>query len=465
MSDDTLIETVEHKGFKIEVHSDFDPANPRKEWDNACHMVCWHRRYDLGDEMPREDPDEWLRDHLASIKAGYREGDRKTRNKPCLDDLNRTELVERYRIYGLIQPLYLYDHSGISISMGSFIGRAQHAAWDSGQVGWIYISNDEIVHEWMGDNISCPITDEAMQHARDCMKAEVQVYDDYLTGSVYGYVIKDPDDEQGVSGLFAKYAREGVETTLICSTRGEAGEIAPGVNADSNNLGTVREDELRCAAEKIGISNVYFLDYRDSGMMGTSENADPRCLWQCNLMQVAEKVVRLVRRHQPQVMLTFDPQGGYGHPDHIRAHQAATIAYYVAGDARIFPEHALEGLTPWAPSKLYWGAFPRSRFQKYVEMAEQMGADISVPLREFVKRGISDECVTTRIQVAEYVDLKLNALFCHASQMDPNSIWSKIPPEVRREGLKVETLICAESRVGAVQGIEEDIYAGIDGSV
>lgn len=274
---------------------------------------------------------------------------------------------------------------------------------------------------------------------------------------VYGH----PDDEQGVSGLMAKYAREGVEVTLICCTRGEAGEIAPGVNATQENLGALREDELRCAAEKIGVTNLYFLGYRDSGMMGTAENNDPRALWQANLFDVTDKVVRLVRRHRPQVMLTFDPGGGYGHPDHIRAHQAATIAYYVAGDARIFPEHAREGLAPWTPLKLYWGAFTRGRFQKYAEMAEQMGVQISVPLQEFLKRGLPDECVTTRIAVDEFVDLKLNALFCHASQMDPNAIWAKIPPEVRKEGLKVETLVRAESRVVPTPEIETDLFAGI----
>ena len=272
-----------------------------------------------------------------------------------------------------------------------------------------------------------------------------------------------PDDEQGVSGLMHKYAKAGVNVTLVCATRGEAGEIAPGVNATPQNLGQVREEELRCAAEKIGLTNLYFLDYRDSGMVGTPENDDPRCFWQANLMQVTEKLVRLVRRHKPQVMLTFDPNGGYGHPDHIKIHQAAMIAYFVAGDPRIFPEQLTqEGLQPWTPLKLYWGAFPRSTFQRFAEMAEKAGVEISVPMKEFLKRGTPDEAITTRVNVADYVDLKLNALFCHASQMDPNSMWSKIPERMRKEGMKVETLIRAESRVLAPEGIEEDLFAGIE---
>lgn len=272
-----------------------------------------------------------------------------------------------------------------------------------------------------------------------------------------------PDDEQGVSGLMRKYANAGVNVTLVCATRGEAGEIAPGVNATPQTLGQVREEELRCAAEKIGLTNLYFLDYRDSGMIGTPPNDDPRCLWQANLLEVTEKLVRLVRRHKPQVLLTFDPNGGYGHPDHIKIHQAAMMAYFVAGDARIFPEQiSKEDLQPWTPLKLYWGAFSRSTFQRFAEMAEKAGAAVSVPIREFIKRGTPDEAITTRIDVAEFVDLKIRALSCHASQMDPNSMWSKIPERVRQEGMKVETLIRAESRVAPIDGMENDLFAGIE---
>lgn len=271
-----------------------------------------------------------------------------------------------------------------------------------------------------------------------------------------------PDDEQGVSGLMRKYASEGVDVTLVCATRGEAGEIAPGVNATPENLGQVREEELRCAAEKIGVNNVYLLGYRDSGMLGTAENNDPRCLWQANLLEVAEKLVALIRRHQPHVITTFDPNGGYGHPDHIKIHQAALLAYFVSGDARVFPEQsAKQGLAPWTISKLYWGAFPRSRFAGYAELAEKNGIDLGVPIKEFLKRAQPDEVITTRIDVAPLVDVKWNALACHASQLNPNSIFSKIPLELRKEGMKVETLIRAESRV-VIQEPETDLFTGIE---
>ena len=280
----------------------------------------------------------------------------------------------------------------------------------------------------------------------------------YRLLGAYGH----PDDEQGVSGLMHKYAQEGVDVTLVCATRGEAGEIAPGVDATPENLGQVREEELRCAVEKLGVNNLYFLDYRDSGMIGTPENNDPRCFWQANLMEVTEKLVRIVRRHKPHVIVTFDPNGGYGHPDHIKIHQAAMMAYFVAGDARIFPDQiSKEGLSAWTVSKLYWGAFPRSRFARWAEMAQKAGLDMGVPMQEFLKRAQPDEIITTRIDVTPYVDLKLNALYCHASQMNPNSIFSKIPVELRKEGMKIETLIRAESRI-VVQGDETDVFTGIE---
>ena len=95
-------------------------------------------------------------------------------------------------------------------------------------------------------------------------------------------------------------------------------------------------------------------------------------------------------------------------------------------------------------------------------MAEKAGVEISEPMKQFLKRGTPDEAITTRVSVADFVDLKLHALSCHASQMNPDSMWTKIPERIRKEGLKVETLIRAESRVEPVQGIEDNVFAGIE---
>lgn len=270
-----------------------------------------------------------------------------------------------------------------------------------------------------------------------------------------------PDDEQGVSGSFAKYARQGVNTTLICATRGEVGEIAPGVDATPETLGHVREGEMRCAAAKIGLRHLYFLGYRDSGMVGTPDNENALCLHQANLLDVAEQVTRIVREQKPQVMLTFDAWGGYGHPDHIQMHKAALLAFFVAGDARAYPEQLQTGLGPWTPKKLYFNVWPRSRFNAYIEHLKAEGKELPEWMQGFAQRAMSDELITTRIDVAEFANLKMESLLCHASQLGPNTIFSQIPREVWLEMVKHETFVLAESRTGRVNA-ETDLFEGLD---
>ncbi len=273
-------------------------------------------------------------------------------------------------------------------------------------------------------------------------------------------VYAHPDDEQGVSGSFMKYARQGVKTTLVVATRGEAGEIAPGTGATPETLGDVREREMRCAAELMQVDNLYFLDYCDSGMAGTPINEDPSSFHQAPLMEVVEKVTRIVRRERPQVMLTFDAWGGYGHPDHIKVHQAATMAYYLAGDVRAFPEQITrEGLQPWTPKKLYNGAFSREQFVKWIEIAYP-GGELSDVAQGFIRRGIPESAITTRVDVQEFVDQKMEALRCHATQLGPDTMFAKIPEELRKNRMNVETFILVESREGRTDN-ETDLFEGV----
>lgn len=273
-------------------------------------------------------------------------------------------------------------------------------------------------------------------------------------------VYAHPDDEQGVSGLMAKYARQGVNTGIICATRGEAGEIAPGTHATPETLGQAREAEMRCAAAKIGVRHLYLLNYRDSGMADTPENQDPRCLYQANVLEVAAQVTRIVREQKPQVMIAFDAWGGYGHPDHIKMHQAALMAFWMAADARNFPEQLADGLETWAPSKLYFNAWPRSRFRSFVEYLKAQGEPAPDWLEAFAHRALPDEVITTRLDVHEFVDLKIESLMCHATQLGPNTMFRRIPESLWRDTLKVETLALAESRTGRAQN-ETDIFEGI----
>lgn len=274
-----------------------------------------------------------------------------------------------------------------------------------------------------------------------------------------------PDDEQGVSGLLARYTRQGVVTTLVCATRGEVGEIAPGVDATPETLGQVRENEMRCAAAKIGVQNLYLLDYRDSGMVGTPENNDKRNLHQANVIEVAGELVQLIRKHKPQVIVTFDPYGGYGHPDHIKIHQASLIAFFVAGDARAYPDQLTNGLEPWTPLKLYYNAFTKNRFDAYERWMEENKFEVQDWMRDFLKRALPDELVSARIDVSEFIELKWESLQCHASQLNPKSPFAKIPINIRKEATRFETFMCAESRLGRIPGIEDDLFAGIKDKV
>jgi LmbE family N-acetylglucosaminyl deacetylase len=277
-------------------------------------------------------------------------------------------------------------------------------------------------------------------------------------------VYAHPDDEQGASGSMRKYSQAGVRTTLVCATRGEAGEIAPGVEATPENLGSVREEEMRCAAKTIGVDNLYFLDYRDSGMAGTAINEDPLSFHQAPIFEVAEKITRIMRRERPQVITTFDPWGGYGHPDHIKIHRATLIAYFAAGDPRSFQEQIQkEGLEPWRPQKLYYGAFGKSRFQEYFDILEANGEPIPDMFRELIRRAIPDQAITTRIDVEEFMDVKIEALQCHASQLPPDSFFRRMPPEMYRERMKWETFVLAESRMGLPQAVETDLFEEVNG--
>ncbi len=183
-------------------------------------------------------------------------------------------------------------------------------------------------------------------------------------------VFAHPDDESfGVGGTLAKYAANGTRVVLVCATRGEVGEISDASLATPESLAHVRENELRCAANTLGITDLLFLDYRDSGMDGTPENLDPHAFIQAPPHEVVEKLVQVIREFQPQVVITFDPGGGYGHPDHIAISRYTTQACSLASSSTDFPEAG----PPWQPMRLFYNAIPSSFFVKNAQ--ENAGAE------------------------------------------------------------------------------------------
>jgi LmbE family N-acetylglucosaminyl deacetylase len=233
-----------------------------------------------------------------------------------------------------------------------------------------------------------------------------------------------PDDEAfGMGGAIAYYVQRGVEVSLICSTNGDVGTVDAERLNGYQSVSELRLAELQCAAQTLGFKEVITFGYRDSGMMGSPENNDPLCLWQADEDVVVGRIVREIRRIRPQVVVTFDPFGGYGHPDHIFMHRATTRAFHAAGDPAQYAEQVAEGLEPYQSAKLYYTAFPRLPLRVMLwgarlrgQNPRRMGTNQDLDLQEALDRQLPTHA---RINVGRYQQVWDAAAACHASQMNP----------------------------------------------
>ncbi len=263
-------------------------------------------------------------------------------------------------------------------------------------------------------------------------------------------VFAHPDDESfGNGGTLARYSQEGVYTALVTATRGEAGEISDPALATPDTLGQVREQELRLACSILGVSYLRFLDYIDGTLQGVESQ------------EAVGKIVRAIREVRPQVIFTFGPEGVYGHPDHIAISGWATTAFRSAGDASSFPEHLQEGLAPWSPLKLYYVAPPRERFQRMGEMAARLVPHTTWADRDWSSFGVPESRITTRVDVRAFDDAKLSAIAAHQTQIQPNHPYAMLPRDALQEFFNEECYVLAESRVGQLQGRENDLFRGV----
>jgi N-acetyl-1-D-myo-inositol-2-amino-2-deoxy-alpha-D-glucopyranoside deacetylase len=230
-------------------------------------------------------------------------------------------------------------------------------------------------------------------------------------------VLAHPDDETfGMGGTLAHYGRQGVSTYLVCATRGELGEMDEDCLDGFSSAAERRESELRCAAKILGLEEVYFLDYRDSGMQGSPDNQHPMALAAQPVEKVAADIIRYIRELRPQVVITFDPVGGYFHPDHIAIHKATVKAFYAAGD----PHFLINGLTPFAPKKLYFQTISRAFIRIGVQVLRLLRKDP----RKFGKNGDIDLMQIAEVNFPTHaaVDyrsvakIRDQASACHASQ-------------------------------------------------
>jgi LmbE family N-acetylglucosaminyl deacetylase len=270
-------------------------------------------------------------------------------------------------------------------------------------------------------------------------------------------VFAHPDDEAfSVGGTLPLYAERGAAVALVCATRGEVGEIADPSLATPETLGEVRESELDCAAQSMGVKQLVFLDYRDSGMPGTAENDDPRAFMNVPPERVVERLAGIIRRFQPQVVITFDPNGAYGHPDHIAIHNHTVAAFHAAADATRYPEQG----PAWQAERLFYTAMPRSLFRQMREMLVEMGQDISDLDWIDDDAGLPDEEINAVVDVSETVDEKWEALNCHRTQFGPDNLFRRLPEEMVKEGISHEHFVLAwpTPQPGAVV---HDLFAGL----
>ena len=270
-----------------------------------------------------------------------------------------------------------------------------------------------------------------------------------------------PDDEasKGASSV-AKYAAQGVHTVLICCTGGEEGDIlnpamdTPEVRAD---LPAIRRRELETATRIIGYHEVILLGYRDSGMPDSEANHNPHCFARADLAEEVGRVVEILRRSRPQVVVTYpDDQEGYPHPDHLRVHEVTMAALDAAADPDAYPELG----PPWEVSKVYYSAWSRARIEathnKFVELGLESPFD-----EKWFSRPSQDHRITTRIDVAEFADVRPDALKAHATQVDPTSkFWFGLPPEIARTIHPYDDYILARSTVPS-EFPEDDLFAGV----
>ena len=270
-----------------------------------------------------------------------------------------------------------------------------------------------------------------------------------------------PDDEAiGTGGTFARYAAEGVHTVLVCCTRGEEGEIHdPDLDeqAARPRLGAIREGELRAAAALLGISELHFLGYRDSGMIGTPPNANPANFMNADPAEAAERLAALLRAARPQVVATYDEQGGYGHHYHKMAHRVTHLAIARAA-------HDGPGGAGWTVSKLYYTAIPLSAL---LWVNEQMRARGLAPafaedspdfdIRQFAA---PDDVITARVDTRGFLGQVRRALRAHRTQIPEDDLFLSMPEDIATEAFATESYIRAFTRVAA-PAQEADLFAGL----
>jgi N-acetyl-1-D-myo-inositol-2-amino-2-deoxy-alpha-D-glucopyranoside deacetylase len=278
-----------------------------------------------------------------------------------------------------------------------------------------------------------------------------------------------PDDESIAQGVtMAKYVAEGAHVALVTCTRGEEGEVLvpelENLAADKDDkLGDQREIELVNAMKDLGVTDYRYLGgpgrYRDSGMMGLDTNNREDCFWQADLREAADLLVTMIREIRPQVLVTYDEKGVYGHPDHIQAHRVATYASQLAA----VPSYKLDLGEPWDIAKIYWSAMKESRMREGLRRMRDTGTPFfDIDPEGELPFATPDEFVSTEIDGLAYVDQKLAAMRAHATQIAVDGPFFALSNNVGNEAWGVESFRIAKGTPGeSADGVEHDLFAGV----
>jgi N-acetyl-1-D-myo-inositol-2-amino-2-deoxy-alpha-D-glucopyranoside deacetylase len=273
-----------------------------------------------------------------------------------------------------------------------------------------------------------------------------------------------PDDETINNGVtMAKYAADGIDVTLVTCTRGEEGEVLVDsllnlASSKDDKLGEHREVELKDAMYELGIKDFRFLGspskkWRDSGMMGMPQNDRKDVFWQADLDEAANELVKIILEIKPQVLITYDEFGGYGHPDHIKAHQVAMRAAEIASQ---------QG---WQVSKIYWNTMPRSVIQMGIDKMKEVGSEFfGAENADDLPFAKPDELVTSVVKAPEYVPQKLAAMKAHATQISVDGPFFALSNNLGLSvwGDEYYTLVKGEvSGPFDENGRELDLFAGV----
>lgn len=275
-------------------------------------------------------------------------------------------------------------------------------------------------------------------------------------------VCPHPDDESSATGgMLAYYHARGVRTGVVVCTGGEEGAIHdPDLDpvADLPRLGDIREREVRDACAILGVAELQMLGYRDSGMPGVPANQHPEAFAQADPLEAAGRLVRIIRALRPLVLVTEPPGGGYPHPDHIMCHRVSVDAFHAAGDAHAYPEAG----PAWQVAKLYAVAqIDDGQWDALVPELHAAGFDVR-PRQPRQPRRPGPETATVALDVRPYSEIQRQALMAHRTQISPDSLWVRLPADLRRRAFA--TAYLRRLQPPAAPGeYEPDLLAGLDG--